>query len=1025
MAAMKHTIAVFLFAYLLNQSHGEGTLGSHAHLFSDEVSDMAFPDGFMWGYSSAAYQVEGAWDEDGKGTLIFPYIEPPAKVLPTGHLDNINEKGLAYYRDLIQKLKQNNIEPFINMHHADNPRPIEDEGGFLTEDYIDAFVDYATLLFENFGDDVKWWTTFNEPNQVCSGAYDTGGSSPQNLHPGTGAYICGHNLLRAHAKTYRVYDERFRATQNGKISMIITESWTEPATNSSDDILAAERGSLTNYGWYAHPIVFGDYPQVMRERVDMRSALQGFNQSRLPVFTDEEKEELKGSYDFLAVNMYTTVLATDMEEAPIEEIGLGSDFRVHTYQPDDWEKTASSWFKVSLLFSHSQMNFPFSSNKVVPWGARHLVRWIRDTYGDDKGIIVTENGYKDTGNEMEDLDTRGRYHKMYLSNLNDVIYKDGVNLFGYLAWSLMNDVEWYEGWTTNLGHYHVDFYSPNRTRTPKQSAAYYKKVVTTNCFQGEGTPGSHAHLFSDEVSNIAFPEGFMWGYASAAYQVEGAWDEDGKGESIWDFDAHNNPDWFPEGQNGDVGCDAYHNTEVDIELLKRQGVNTYRFSISWPRVLPTGRIDNINEKGLAYYRDLIQKLKENNIEPLVTMHHWDNPRIIEDEGGFLNEDIIPAFVDYATLLFENFGEDVKWWATFNEPKQTCSGGYDSGGFSPQNLHPGRGAYICAHNLLRAHAKAYRVYDERFRATQKGKVSMVIDESWVEPATNSSEDILAAERGSLTTYGWYAHPIVYGDYPEVMRERVDRRSAEQGLSESRLPSFTEEEKEELKGSYDFLAVNMYTTVLATDKEEAPVEEISLGADFRVRTYQPDDWEKTVSDWFKVVPWGARHLVRWIRDTYGDEKGIIVTENGYTDSGNVMEDLDTRGRYHKMYLSNLNDAIYKDDVNLIGYVAWSLMNDVEWYAGWTNNLGHYHVDFNSPNRTRTPKESAAYYRKVVTSNCLSESGLQRFEEHEFSITLFFCGRILSEFQERIQLLKKLTMTPPPLDPPLLYLRQLQNS
>ncbi|ENN76115.1 hypothetical protein YQE_07363, partial [Dendroctonus ponderosae] len=928
MAAMKHTIAVFLFAYLLNQSHGEGTLGSHAHLFSDEVSDMAFPDGFMWGYSSAAYQVkvfgttmptigQSGFLRDRTAILLATLTTTPMWiVLPTGHLDNINEKGLAYYRDLIQKLKQNNIEPFINMHHADNPRPIEDEGGFLTEDYIDAFVDYATLLFENFGDDVKWWTTFNEPNQVCSGAYDTGGSSPQNLHPGTGAYICGHNLLRAHAKTYRVYDERFRATQNGKISMIITESWTEPATNSSDDILAAERGSLTNYGWYAHPIVFGDYPQVMRERVDMRSALQGFNQSRLPVFTDEEKEELK------AVNMYTTVLATDMEEAPIEEIGLGSDFRVHTYQPDDWEKTASSWFKVSLLFSHSQMNFPFSSNKVVPWGARHLVRWIRDTYGDDKGIIVTENGYKDTGNEMEDLDTRGRYHKMYLSNLNDVIYKDGVNLFGYLAWSLMNDVEWYEGWTTNLGHYHVDFYSPNRTRTPKQSAAYYKKVVTTNClldscqpatkrimFQGEGTPGSHAHLFSDEVSNIAFPEGFMWGSASAAYQVEGACDVDGKasglmqqvplaGESIWDFDTHNNPDWFPEGQNGDVGCDAYHNTEVDI--------------------------------------------------------------------GKLRPDIIPAFVDYATLLFENFGEDVKWWATFNEPKQTCSGGYDSGGFSPQNLHPGRGAYICAHNLLRAHAKAYRVYDERFRATQKGKVSMVIDESWVEPATNSSEDILAAERGSLTTYGWYAHPIVYGDYPEVMRERVDRRSAEQGLTESKLPSFTEEEKEELKGSCDFLAVN-----IATDKGEAPVEEISLGADFRVRTYQPDDWEKTVSDWFKVVPWGARHLVRWIRDTYGDEKGIIVTENGYTDSGNVMEDLDTRGRYHKMYLSNLNDAIYKDDVNLIGYVAWSLMNDVEWYAEWTNNLGHYHVDFNSPNRTRTPKESAAYYRKVVTSNCLVES------------------------------------------------------
>ncbi|CAG9772233.1 unnamed protein product [Ceutorhynchus assimilis] len=501
-------------------------------------------------------------------------------------------------------------------------------------------------------------------------------------------------------------------------------------------------------------------------------------------------------------------------------------------------------------------------------------------------------------------------------------------------------------------------------------------VISAACFVqlsfAVGTSGSHAHLFSNEVSNISFPNGFMWGYASAAYQVEGGWDADGKGESIWDYDAHNHANWFPAGQNGDVACDAYHKTEEDVGLLVHQGVNTYRFSIAWSRVLPTGRIDNINQAGIDYYKDLIKRLKENNIEPLVTMHHWDNPRAIEDDGGFLNASVfIPAFVDYATLLFEQFGDDVKWWITFNEPKQICGGGYDYGGFSPQTLSSGRGGYICAHNLLKAHAKVYRVYDEKYRTKQNGKISMVIDESWNEPASNSSADIEASERVNLMTYGWFAHPIVYGDYPEIMRTRIDKRSAQQGLSESRLPVFTEEEKSELKGSYDYLSVNMYTTVLAAATQDFPIDQISYGADISVNTYQPDDWERTAADWFRVVPWGARHLVRWIAQTYGDKKGIIVTENGYTDNGEVLDDLDTRGRFHKMYLSNLNDVIYKDGVNLIGYMAWSLMNDVEWYAGWLTNLGHYHVDFNSENRTRTAKASASYYKHIVTTNCLLDS------------------------------------------------------
>ncbi|XP_030751727.1 myrosinase 1-like, partial [Sitophilus oryzae] len=237
----------------------------------------------------------------------------------------------------------------------------------------------------------------------------------------------------------------------------------------------------------------------------------------------------------------------------------------------------------------------------------------------------------------------------------------------------------------------------------------------------------------------------------------------------------------------------------------------------------------------------------------------------------------------------------------------------------------------------------------------GQVSMVIDTTYHAPASNSTQDIEASERQNLFHYGWFADPIVFGDYPDMMRQRIDERSALQNLTESRLPTFTDEEKAELKGRRD----------------DDPIGEPSMSDDVSVTTYQPDDWEKTVTYWFKVVPWGARDLVVWIKNRYGDDKGILVTENGYHDNGNNLTDLDSRGRYHKLYLSNLNDAIYKDAVYLIGYMAWSLMNDVEWYAGWLVNLGHYHVDFDSGNRTRTPKESAVYYRKVVTTNCLMEN------------------------------------------------------
>ncbi|KAF7267971.1 hypothetical protein GWI33_018847 [Rhynchophorus ferrugineus] len=447
------------------------------------------------------------------------------------------------------------------------------------------------------------------------------------------------------------------------------------------------------------------------------------------------------------------------------------------------------------------------------------------------------------------------------------------------------------------------------------------------------------HIAGDDyvVSNRRFPKDFKFGTASAAYQIEGGWNADGKGENIWDRSTH----LYPEKNsyaNGDVACDSYNKWQEDVELLKGMGVSAYRFSIAWSRVLPTGFVNSSNPAGIAYYKNLIAALKANNIEPLVTMHHWDIPTVLEDLGGFLNSDMQEWFLDYARFLFETFGEDIKDWVTFNEPKQTCGQGYGTGELAP--------------NMLMEKPTDYMKLNSKINKKK-----------------SNYEDIEAAERNLIFTFGWFGHPINFGDYPEIMKERIANRSLLEGFETSRLPSFTEEEKRIINGTADFICVNIYTSSMVNAIPEPEIRPLSPTRDLDIGTnvFQPDYWEPTITSWFKVVPWGARKLVNWISNQYGHPE-IMVTENGYHDNGTVIHDMDTRGRYHKLYLSNLQDALYKDGVNLTGYMAWALTDDFEWQFGYNIQLGLYQVNFTDPDRPRTPKDSSKYYRHVVTTRCL---------------------------------------------------------
>lgn len=222
------------------------------------------------------------------------------------------------------------------------------------------------------------------------------------------------------------------------------------------------------------------------------------------------------------------------------------------------------------------------------------------------------------------------------------------------------------------------------------------------------------------INNRKFPDYFKFGASNAAPQIEGAYLTDGKTETIWDHFAHTRPDKIADHSNLDVAADSYHKYKEDVAALKAVGVDSYRISFAWARILPTGYVNEINPAGVQYYKNLIKELKDNNIEPMVTLYHWDLPQVLEDKlGGWLNESVSDLFVEYARLCFKLFGDDVKWWVTINEPKQICMGGYEGAGLAPGVLSLGIGGYVCAKNILLAHAKAYHMYDKEFRSKQQG------------------------------------------------------------------------------------------------------------------------------------------------------------------------------------------------------------------------------------------------------------------------------------------------------------------
>lgn len=438
-----------------------------------------------------------------------------------------------------------------------------------------------------------------------------------------------------------------------------------------------------------------------------------------------------------------------------------------------------------------------------------------------------------------------------------------------------------------------------------------------------------------------FPEGFLWGAATSAYQIEGSPLADGAGPSIWHRFAHT-PGRTANGETGDVAVDHYHRWADDVQLMRDLGLSAYRFSISWSRILPQGT-GAVNAAGLAFYDRLVDALLAAGIQPMVTLYHWDLPAALDDRGGWLNSDIDKWFADYVTIVGRALDDRVTLWNTLNEPWVVSDGGYLHGPLAPghKNLYE---APIASHNLLRAHGRAVQAY----RAIGKHRIGIVVNLEPKYPASDDPADVAATRRADAYMNRHYLDPVFFGRYPDELREIFGDAWREASARDMEL----------IAQPIDFLGINYYTrNVTRDDPTVWPV---------RVRGVHQPQHVYTETGWEVFAPALTRVLL-WVKERYGDLP-LYITENGaaiYDPPTPIDGRVDdpVRTWYLREHLLAAREAM-RQGVNLNGYFAWSLLDNYEWSLGFAKRFGLVHIDYAT--LERTPKASARYYSEVIRTH-----------------------------------------------------------
>jgi len=555
-----------------------------------------------------------------------------------------------------------------------------------------------------------------------------------------------------------------------------------------------------------------------------------------------------------------------------------------------------------------------------------------------------------------------------------------------------------------------------QAKTPEDCPQYPGPYIPTD---DEPIPWPDTYDYSAKP----FPDDFVWGLGTAAYQVEGAYNEDGRGATIWDTytgantrgmagaNATNCPEdesqpclinnwmtnrqtWPPldepqpeiQGNTGNVAINQYNDLDNHIGLMAKMNLPTYRFSLAWSRICPTGDCnEGVNQAGIDHYNHEIDLLLANNINPIVTLYHWDLPQGLMNDGEMgwyareednktpagVNAKTVQAYLDYAKIVFENFADRVTIFSTMNEPLTFCAYGNGQGSMAP-GLPEMEGdenftqswKFTCGHNILIAHGLAVKYYRENYT---NGQIGIVGNTGWVEPYSTSNADVAAAKRAMDSSIGWFAEPIYKGDYPISMRV----------MWGDVLPKFTDEELELVKGSNDYFGFNHYGTGFTMND----ASEDGTAANKYTKGGTPDGVTSIIqspgSFWLTSGAWGFRKLLNYIKNEYEPAGGIYLLENGWSMplDGDSKND-EQRVMYYGNYTASMRLAIDEDDVDVRSYIGWSFSDNFEWLAGYGERFGVVFADYNFGKDENAPVDNEYQPRAPVKltrkdSSCLLQA------------------------------------------------------
>ena len=454
---------------------------------------------------------------------------------------------------------------------------------------------------------------------------------------------------------------------------------------------------------------------------------------------------------------------------------------------------------------------------------------------------------------------------------------------------------------------------------------------------------------------IRFPDGFLWGAATSAYQIEGAAGEDGRGPSIWDTFSHT-PGKTWNGESGDVAADHYHRFPEDVALMRELGLGVYRFSIAWPRVQPTGS-GPANERGLDFYRRLVDALLEAGIEPFPTLFHWDLPQPLQDAGGWPARDTASRFAEYAGLVYDALADRVGNWLTHNEPWCAAFLGYGMGRHAP-GIHDPRQCVAAAHHLLLGHGLAV---EELRRRAPGAEVGIVLNLEPMRPGSDDPDDVAAARLADGMQNRIFLDPLFRGEYPSDVLAHLDPLVG--------LDHIQAGDERTIAAPLDLLGVNYYRPSRIAARRDPQGREWTVWPGDEAVAPVPQNTERTAMDW-PIDPSGLGEILRRVHDDYGVP--MIVTENGaafddVVDGDGRVRD-DRRIAYLDGHLRSLHEAV-EAGADVRGYFVWSLLDNFEWAEGYAKRFGIVHVDYDT--LRRTPKDSARWYRDVIAANGIGPS------------------------------------------------------